>query len=782
MSVSLYDIYTKACYKLARSIVIKSEATARAMNRQDILTEKLMIMKNGDSFFDPYDRRTWRYYLHLAGQYHPADIFETTLPNGEIKTHNRIMVISTDTTEEIEFTVENLKEHRSTWRDYQKGSTYYRNLVEKYPRHRDLIDGIINPIPLDKAINANDHEILYWDANWVESNEYSLMNKIQGYVYTYFNRWNNPDYELTDDLYVPAKIGILYIYLPYIIMNMRYQLSRTIEAHSFHVWAYLGSHQHLDFYRNHLTLKQALWFYRNIAWVEQNPGKTETFRKLIDIIMTERGLPLAAFNSETTYDKMLENPEVFYPNVEFKREPLNLEEIIPKEGAIKATSEIVEDEINQARDNLDYINDDKAKIEFDFTRTKNTNLPTKVLESKVADHTKRQAIRSDDVELNTWIYMTTLGLYTSHISVTNPKTADIIAMTQDEALIVWVYALHRMHGINPVWIPTITASNVLRKRKPTKAQVSKVIDRRYLDEEMANHYINAVDHFVPPVNKIISTERFGEFCNEVLNVKNIHRNIYSFTGDSRTHIQLKVLTDQYYETVVCKLTERKTAFLDYFKQKGWLLDTMSTAEYTQLATDILKYSLGRDLVNRMGLKEIQSMMVRLLKQLSSYSIQFVRKITEEDIIVFDWGYLRYHSLGTKHKAKWYTHSTCIKVGEYRAKTFHKGTQPLLGKFIDAHSSVDKEYSLDNVNLILDLDNKCHKKVFSSMRMPTVKFTHLRTWDEPVKLEPEKPVYWDESKFHIHKTTEERSHVNVTEDNELVVSGVVYVDKDYEGKQ
>lgn len=782
MSVSLYDIYTKACKELARSIVIKSEATARAMNRQDIITEKLMIMKDGDSFYNPYDRRTWRYYLHLAGQYHPTDIFDTTFPDGTIKQTQRIMVISTDTNEFIEFTVDNLKEHRSTWRDYQKGSTYYRNLVEKYPRHRDLIDGIINPISLDKSINAEDHAILYWDANWVEANEYSLMEKIQNYVNHYFGRWDNPDYELTDDLYVPAKIGILYIYLPYIIMNLRYQLSRTIEAHSFHVWAYLGSHQHLDFYRSHLTLKQALWFYRNIRWVEHNAGKTETFKALIDIVMTERGLPIAAFDSSANYENMINDPNTFYPDTEFKRNPLNLEDIVPKEGAIKSTEEIVEDEISQARDNIDYFHSDKEKIDFDFSRTNIDNSPTKALESRVADYTKRQAIRGEDVELNTWIYMTTLGLYTARISVTNPKTADILALSQDEALIVYVYALHRMHGINPVWIPTITASNVLRRRKPTKTQVSKVVDRRYLDEEMANIYINAVDHYVPPVGKIISTERFGEFCDEVLKVKNIHRNIYSFTGDARTHIQLKVLTDQYYETVVCKLTERKMAFLDYFKQKGWLLDTMTPGEYAQLATDILKYSLGKDLVNRMGLKEIQEMMIRLLKQLSSYSIQFIRKITEEDIVVFDWGYLRYHSLGTKHRAHWYTHSACVKVNEYAARTFHKGTKALMGKFIDAHDITAKERSLDQVNLILDFDNYSHKKVFSSIRMPTVNLNHVRSWNEPIKLEPEKPVYWDESKFHVHKTTEERSHVTVGEDNELIVSGVVYVDKDYEGKQ
>lgn len=773
MSVSIYNIYVQACKDLARSIVVKSEATARAINEWD----KYFY----PTFFDEHNKRTWRYYMHLAGQYHPSDLIDGK-PS--------IKILSIDTIEEIDFTVENLKYHRATWREYQKGSTYYQNLIQKHPEKVKLIDGILNPINIDEAIAADDYTILWYDKRFVEENEYTLMLKIQEYATQFFDRWKVVDYEITDELYECARIGVFYSYLPYFIMQARYEKARTIEAHSFHVWGYLGSHQYLDEYRAHLNLFQRMWFYRNIKWVEELPGKMDTFTKLIEVVMTERRLPIAEFQTRQDISLMSEDNTAMYPEVDFKRIPLNMHKEISRAGSIRTIDEIVEKEVPEARDNKDFIEEDKLNAKRRLTRSANRTLSSKVLESLVVDHSKRQAIRPEDVELNEWIYMVTQDLYTAKINVTHPKTASQMPLTQREALITFIYCLMKSHWIqdnpaakdivlDPTWIPTITARNVVRRRKPSIEQVRKVIDERYVDPL----YVYAADHYTIPVESIISIDKFSEFLGDVLRMKNIHRNLYSFTEDAREHIQVKTITEQYYETVICKLTEKPMTFADFFKYSNIDIENMTPKEYSQLANEITKTSFGQDIVQRNSLREIQGMMIRLLKQLSSYSIQFLKTINEESTIVIDWPYMRYHGKGTKFKAKHETQMTMIDMDYNKAKLYHDHPDPLFPNPLNLDNDASKLYHGQDVNLILDYDNGSKVKLNNAFRMPSVQLKFkLSRYPQPKETEgfinP-----WEMDKFKVHNTTEQRSRVTVDEETgELITRGVVYVKDDYNGKE
>lgn len=792
MSISLYSIYAKSCTDLAFSLIIKSEATAMAMNEYDKMINNHLTYQVGEpSFFDETDKRTWRYYMHMAGMYHRLDRFDWVNPEtNKIERIHYIKVYSIDTYEYIDFTKENLKLHRATWREYQKGSTYYQNLVDKYPKHRLLIDGILNPIDIDKAINARDNEILYYDKRHIEENEYTLIDDIQFYIDKFYSRWDNQDYALIDDLYIPAKIAILYIYLPYVIMDIRYRHSRSIEAHTFHVWNYLGSHQWLDEFKYHLNLYQRMWFYRNIRWSEVNAGKLDTFYKHIDVVMTNRSLPIAEFETTMITEKMKENEEVVYPDTLFKRLPLNMHDHLTKADTWRDIPTMVDAELNEARDNsiLNNLRIDKQVAEERLTRTPDRVLPTKVLESNVYDTSKRAAIKKMDVELNHWIYMTMKGMYKARISVVNPVTTEFMNMTQKEAVIMFVYALMKSHGLNPSLIPTITVSNVLKLTKPNFNNVRKLMDDRWTSYT----YAYAADHYVfePPL--IISTEAFSEFIDEVYSLKNIHRNLYSFSQDYREHIQIKTMVNQYYETVVCRLTEKPMRFKDYFKYRGWELEdsqedikegirNWTIDHYTQLANDITKVALGNDLLKRHSIKEIQGMMLRLLKKLSSYSVQFLRKINEDEVTVFDWPYLRYHKRGHVHDDYRYLNLTQLDFFNAINQLYHKYPGSLLGKYIHAYNGYIETYAENNLNLILDIKDKGETVMHHKFRMPTTTFRYHSSEEiipTPIQsfINP-----WDMDKFRIHKTTEDRSLVKVDEDDgTLVVRGVVYVKNDYTG--
>jgi hypothetical protein len=61
-----YQIFIRQTIQLAETIVIKSAATVDALN-------KYVIDYFGDAFVDKLNPASWKYYLNLAGEYHPTD-------------------------------------------------------------------------------------------------------------------------------------------------------------------------------------------------------------------------------------------------------------------------------------------------------------------------------------------------------------------------------------------------------------------------------------------------------------------------------------------------------------------------------------------------------------------------------------------------------------------------------------------------------------------------------------------------------------------------------------
>lgn len=779
MSSYKYKDYVRSCIDFVRTLVIKSEAAAKAMFKADDISLKLRALKyNTTATHTEYDKTTWRYYKNLAGEYHELDLHPATRKP-------LIEITSLDTLEKIQFTKENLAVHRMTAKQYRIGTTYYQKLIDKHPDQYTLINGILNPIDIHKAINAEDNQILVYDDRYIEPQEITLIEDLQKVITRYYDRWDNEDYQITDDLYVPARIGILYIYLPWILMNLRYMRSRTLEAHDFHIWNFLASHNHLDVYKGYLTLYQKMWFYRNIFWVENNHGKSGMFDELIDVVMTHRGLPISGFVTESIYETMENDENVFYPEDKWRREPMNMHDFERKEGKIRSIGDLLGNEIPEATQNQKDFDRDLDEVNKKFSTRGMERLDSKVLESVVENNENAHAINRQDSDLNEWIYMTSLGLYKANIVVDNPIKGSFFSFNQKQALIVWVYGMLKIYGLigddRRHLIPTITATDVLRRDKPSIQTVRNLIDERITDPL----YVYAADNIAPKVEAIISTETFSEFCNEVYEAKKKHRILYSAVQDAREHVQVKTIVDQYYETVICKFTDNPEYFETYFLNNGFDFSGFQKKDWVKLVADINELGLGKNFNKQLSVGDIQAMMIRLLKQLSSYSIHFIRKYTSDDLNVLDWGYLRYSDAGLKMNNIHYTQMTMLDSIFQRTKFFHKPKGSIAAGSPDhRHDDFNvklrarKELPLD---LELITDNKLRFR--SQLRMPTVSVENYREVELPNRItQAESLSTWDLSKFHIHKTTEQRSSVKTTDKDELIVRGVVYVDKNYKGKE
>lgn len=612
MSNNLFQFYHQNCLNLARSIVLKNSAYADLMNTMD--NQSPQYIRQGKTV-NQQDLTSWRYYRHLAGDYHELD--------------EKMYVRSLDTLEMIEFSKASLANHRATYRGYDLLGDFHENLVSKYPGQTDLIYGILNPIPYEKSIAANDYDIIHINKTLIEENEHPLLDELQLRIRGNLSRWDVGGYKLTDDLYEPTRMAILAMNLPLMIMAIRQKYVKTIYAHSFHIWQYLGSKRKLDQFARFLTKEQALWLYRNIQWVIDNPGKTDTFEALVENMLSKRTIPLYKYLLKTDNTDIIN----FNPKNRADRIQLNLPDMDYQSVKDKIKiDELMGKEVPTALNNLDNLIEDTVKTEKALKWSKYSNLETKVLESHVEDYSAISPYPIEHILLNTWVYAACNRRYLPIISITNPFTAELMTMSPQEALVLFTYAWMEWNSTARIHIPTLSAYQILPANPPDWAAIERKVNKRY-DLSL---YIRYLKDIYPVMGTIVSTETFDEYCLQVQKFKLALRNIWSFESDMRLSGELRRLMSRIHRTEYCKLTDdpNKT-FVDYFKERGWSVLGLSRENYKHLATSILTKVTGADLHVGLSIGDIQQAMIKIMERLSSYSVQFISSITGEETIVTD---------------------------------------------------------------------------------------------------------------------------------------------------
>lgn len=615
MSSNLYNIYRNNTLQLAKTLIIKSAESARLLNEG--------LIEYGVSVDDTRPE-TWMYYMNLAGEYHPLNVPMT--------------VLSQDTLEEIPFTKESLLEHRATARSYYYGSSYYRALVDRYPAQEALIRGIIDPVDKEQAIAAADFTILSYNRTLVEAAETNLIPELQRWIKAFARNWYNPGFLITEDHYLAGLLAMMHFQIPIEILNIRNRNRHTGYVHSFHLWSFLGGHNYLDDYKEFLTRNQAMWLYKNIRYIEANAGRTENFHELIEHIMTERGFPIGAYSMYQNSDTM---PEEILPDAGVTFKPLNFKQEQEITHGGKTLDRILEQEHDLAKFNPDFYGEDLERI---TTRVKvglSNMFTSKVLESSVYDKSMAQPIRMIDILLNHWIYWAYSGTYTTMISVQNPHNGETIVMDSKDAVVAFYYCLNRSFGIRLKDIPDIEVWGVLNLKLPTTSELRKLAPPQYISD----YLIRTAQDAVPQVRKIVSTETFYLKCNEIREMRYKHRELYALREHFRSRGFMEMITRHHLITKRIPLVSRPTSFTQFFKERNWDLENLPEMTYTMIAQNIITTVTGQDLFYVKTVSEVQSAMLRLLQQLSSYAIHVIRDGQSTEAIVLDWAAIRVGDLG-----------------------------------------------------------------------------------------------------------------------------------------
>ena len=316
---------------LAKSINPKLNFVAVHMNKY--------FTDNYGYVYDTYDKKTWPYYLNLAGEPH--------------KLNTEILVYTLETSNK-EVMDKNFKsKYPATYYLLMKYEKEYNDLVTEYPMQEGYIRGMLNPVDIQTAIDAEDGDILYYNDEYVEWNEPSLIPRIETTIKLFIERWVITDYMFTDDLYIP----MVYSQITSLILNTIYSYRHT-SISRFETTGYYQSHMlesNMGIYVpvGVLSNDAKLWLAKNAQYIATNVGKEKIFNLIIERVLNPSGYKVDEVRiSPTKYIDVkddiasktyVKNKSVLYrtkkSDADFQAIPIPLSEVLDKTRTLSQTTD-----------------------------------------------------------------------------------------------------------------------------------------------------------------------------------------------------------------------------------------------------------------------------------------------------------------------------------------------------------------------------------------------------------------------------------------------------------
>ncbi|MGL5397294.1 MAG: hypothetical protein ACRDBQ_18755 [Shewanella sp.] len=570
------------------------------------------------------DRRTWRYYLHLAGLRHETD--------------QPILITSLDTQELIEFTKENLTIHKKTANTYRNNSDYVAQLILDNLDYAVYIKGVIRPVSLGYAVDAPDCSIFSYAASLVESQEQSLIATLEEKIRAFHVRYMADGWKVNNDAFVLAFYNMLYPMLPGLIIEARQQKQMTVETHSFYITEFLASHQELHEFIPYMTKKQLFGTYRNIRYWERNPGKKETFDWLIDLYLTGWGMPAVAYNvSQKIHDPSTGSDADLTPLPTAYKQALNFTEANSgRDLEIVDTSELITKELPLAAINRSYQDEYQTDLDRRLGLTQYPNLSTKLIEVTAIDPESMERWDYMHAMFNEWLHLTSRGQYDLRHEILNPTNGETLRLSSKELLILYLYAGFRgFSGVSLTDIPVFTANGVQVKRWMPPEEYRGLV----MGESYAGRHERAVSYFVNSqhdlTGNILSSDDLYDHIEKLIKAK---RDRYSFVHNRRKLQDRGAAMQMFnasYRNYKCDLKLPYRDYAEFFAVYNIDYKLVSDETWADLATDA--FNLATNLENRATLSqgEIQRAMVKLLSKLSSYTVHFAARMTADGYDVTD---------------------------------------------------------------------------------------------------------------------------------------------------
>lgn len=601
-----YKIYLEQVCRLVATMSIKSVYAAEKMNSK-------ISMLGGHVNYD--DRKTWKYYMNLNGDYHSTDVEMT--------------VTSVDTYEEIPFTKDFLSRHVLTKRTYVYGHKFYDDLIARYPSQETLIKGILNPIPYDQSIPAEDHTILNYQRTLVESNEQYLIPEIQDLILGCHDRWLNIDYSRIEPRYEEAFNTIIYSFMVPWVLTARRRKRFTSEVHSYHQRMYLLSFSGIGVEFDYMSHSQRLWFYRNIRYLNRNLGRQKTFDTLVEKVLNDRTFPLTRY--ELTLDYENQSRELV-PRVMLDKKPEGRIDSIYGSDRDSLKGAILK-ELPIAKDNPVFIDVSHQDVNDKMINNRFGTMKTKMLESTIIDRSDAEPFTLSSVLLNHWVHMSQIGLYSVKVPFNNPNTGEAYLLDAFDAYIFYVYAVTRYYGDTLVELPCVYINKATREIPPTVEELLEISDPSL----KLLPFIDYIFSKSVPLQKVESVITFRDLCKNIHSASSDLREMRHFQNDYKVEGALHAIIDRFYHGRNIELG-KGVRYDDWLAERDIFPETLRDIDLLDIANEIYTKVTGVTASAGSTTKDTHAAMLRIMGLLTSYSVQFIASVNENAIKLVDGKY------------------------------------------------------------------------------------------------------------------------------------------------
>lgn len=607
-----YDLFVSQCIALAESLIIKSDDIARCMN-EGVKLKGLAI---------DYDRRKWRYYLHLSGQRHPID--------------KPILIKSLDDGTLFELTPANLRIHKKTSNVYRYNLDYIRNLIRENIGYSVYIRGCFWPIPLELAVSARDSSILYYDKSLVEEQEQSLIPRLEDWIRGAHIRGMAESWKISNDAFVLSFYSMLYPAIAPRIQLLRFQKIHTAETHSYFITEFLASHHSLHEFIPYLKRKQLFETYRNLRLWERNSGKQNILEWLVDTYFTEWDMPVVSYHvAQKKHDPVAETPELRPLPIAYEESVNFKDRDSGRDLNLVDTYSVIDKETPLAYRNLDYAEDYLRDLNDKLSLTRHPNQPTKLLEVTAIDPESVQRWDKTTQLFNEWLHAVASGRYNIYHEILNPTTGDTLKLTSKEMFALYMYAAMKGYGgITLEKIPVLNAMSVLKKRWVPREEYE-----HFLPDSWEGRFDSLTDFFLntyyDPPKRIVSSEEMYEVSDTIL-MKKRERWLRTYAYPSLHGISAsRAMFDFSYVNRQCDLKLEWKDYKEFFLAHGFNTELISVETWQDIAKDAFNIATSFETSSSISQSEIQRAMIRLVSRLSSYTIHFASKIAVDKVDVTD---------------------------------------------------------------------------------------------------------------------------------------------------
>lgn len=593
MSSNHHKLYLDAVFALAKTIRIKSEYSAAQMNTQ-------ISTLYGAGAVHPDHPETWKYYLNATGQYHPTDTM--------------MQVISLDTLQTINFTKANLVLHPATQRGYQYGTRYYKELVAKFPNQESLILGILYPAEMANLLAAENHSIVSYNPSLVEANEEQLIPKLTEWTQAYFRRWWVNGFNINHSLYAASFFAVFYQQLVLKILEIRELACSTPFAHSFHVRMHLASYHGLDEFLPYLTQKQAMWLYRNIAYITRYAGWQSTFKWLVDNLLTGRGLPLVGYDLVHDATSLLDGDVA--PLAAFRAVPEN--NVRTPEPGLIDYRDILAKVAPVADGNVEYdarVPDAIPSLRYQAQNT----FQTKVLESSFVNSSGNSAVSSIEMALTAWAYTAFTNRFNVYTRINHPVTGNEITLSSTDAYYLFLLAYASCHSSGMPTLSPVRVSMAPVWPVPQFDVLWNICDQ----EEVDPSRIAQMRDLMAPEATFINLDQFRQAVSRLETSIAQQGAIVASADTFQKQTSYKSVFTALWQDHDFTKPETGQNTLDYLNSKGISLGMLDPQQWQDVYLSIFSSVTGLDMQSSSAQSAIQLAMIEIMRRLSSYSVIFV---------------------------------------------------------------------------------------------------------------------------------------------------------------